>query len=119
MVSGPRTVKRTVRRIDPWSVLKLSFLFYASVVLVMLFAAMLIFFAADATGIVGKLETFIQGIGWPDWEIRPIQLFRALLLIGVTNVVVWTAVNVFAAFLYNLVADIVGGIQVTFSERDI
>lgn len=116
--SASRTVRRTIRRVDPWSVLKLSFLFYISVMLVLLFASMLIFFAADAAGIVEKLENFVQGIGWPDWQIRPIQLFRALLLIGIGNVVIWTAVNVFASFLYNLVSDIVGGIQVTFSERE-
>ena len=116
--SASRTVRRTIRRVDPWSVLKLSFLFYISVMLVLLFASMLIFFAADAAGIVEKLENFVQGIGWPNWQIRPVQLFRALLLIGIGNVVIWTAVNVFASFLYNLVSDIVGGIQVTFSERE-
>lgn len=103
---------------DPWSVLKLSFLFYVSVMLVLLFAVMLIFFAADAAGIIEKLENFVQGIGWPNWQVRPIQLFRALLLLGIGNVIIWTAVNVFASFLYNLVSDIVGGIQVTFSERE-
>jgi hypothetical protein len=32
-------------------------------------------------------------------------------------VVLWTLINVFVAFLYNLISDIVGGIEVTLSER--
>lgn len=108
-----------MRRFDPWSVLKFSVLFYFSVALVFVFAAMMLFFAAEAAGIIDKLEAFVQGIGWPDWRIRPIQLFRALILLGVINVIVWSAVTLFVTVLYNLVADVVGGVRVTMSEREI
>lgn len=113
-----RIVRRTLRRVDPWSVLKLSLLFYFSVMLVFLFAGALLYVAAAAAGIVGKIENFVQGVGWPDFRLRPLQLFRIWILIGVTQVIIWTAVNVFVSFLYNLVADVVGGIQITMSERE-
>jgi hypothetical protein len=32
-------------------------------------------------------------------------------------VVLWSLINLFVAFLYNLLADIVGGVEVTLSER--
>ncbi len=32
-------------------------------------------------------------------------------------VVVWSLINVFVAVLYNLIADLVGGIEVTLAER--
>lgn len=116
---GARLVRRTIRRVDPWSVLKFSVLFYLSVMMVFLVAAAILYFAASTAGIVDKIETFVQGVGWPEFRIRPIQLFRIGLLVGLTQVIVWSAINVFVSFLYNLVADVVGGIQVTMSEREL
>lgn len=113
-----RRFKGTIRRIDPWSVLKFSVAFYLSVMAVCVLATVLLFYAAEAAGIVGTIEEFIQGVGWPDFRIRPIQVFRAVVVIGVFMMITWTAVSVFVAFLYNLISDLVGGIEVTMSERD-
>lgn len=113
-----RRMKVTIRNVDPWTVLKFSLLFYFSVMLVFVFAAMLLFFISDAAGVVGNIESFVQGVGWPDWEVRASQLFRVLLLIGLVNVVFWSGANVVLTFLYNLVADVVGGIEATTIERD-
>lgn len=112
-------MRRTIRHVDPWSVLKFSLLFYSSVMLVLLFAGAMLFIAADAAGIIDKFEAFVRGIGWPEWKVRPLQLFRIALLVGLANVIGWSAVNLFLSFLYNLVADVVGGISVTMSERDL
>lgn len=114
-----RRVRRTIKRVDPWSVLKFSLLFYGSLVLVVLFACAMLFMAASSAGIVVKAEDFIQGVGWPEFRIRPTQVFRALILVGIANAVVWSAVNVFVAFLYNLVSDVVGGIEVTMTEQEL
>ncbi|MGH2813016.1 MAG: DUF3566 domain-containing protein [Actinomycetota bacterium] len=114
-----RRVRRTIRRIDPWTVLKLSAVFYVSVMLIFLLAGAIIYFAAAGAGIIGKMEAFVQGIGWPEFQIRPIQVFRVGVLIGLMQVIFWSGVNLFAAFLYNLVADLVGGIELTMSEREI
>lgn len=114
-----RIVRRTLRRVDPWSVLKFSLLFYFSVMLVFLFAGMILYFAASAAGIVREIEKFIQGVGWPEFRLHPVQVLRVGVLIGITQVIIWSTVNVFLAFLYNLVADVVGGIQITMSEREL
>jgi uncharacterized BrkB/YihY/UPF0761 family membrane protein len=113
-----RRVHRVVRRVDPWSVLKFSFVFYLSVMGIFLFAGAILYIAASGAGIVDKLEKFIQGIGWPEFNIRPLQVFRLGLLVGLSQVIIWSTVNVFAAFLYNLVSDLVGGIEITMSERE-
>lgn len=114
-----RRATQTVRRIDPWSVLKFSLLFYLSVLIVFLLMTLLLFFAASSFGIIHNVEKFVQGVGWPHFHLKVVQVFRALFLLGLANVIVATALNVFVCFLYNLVADVVGGIQVTISERDL
>lgn len=113
-----RRVHRTIRRVEPWSVLKLSLVFYFSVMLIFLLGGGILYFVAAAAGIIEKMEKFIQGIGWPEFSIRPLQVFRLGLLLGLSQVVVWSTVNVFIAFLYNLVSDLVGGIEITMSERE-
>ena len=115
---GSRRERRVIRRVDPLSVLKFSAVFYSSVMLIFLLAGAILYFAATGAGIIDKTEQFIQGIGWPTFRIRAIQVFRIGLLIGLTQVTFWTLVNVFAAFLYNLVADLVGGIEVTMTDQD-
>lgn len=114
-----RRVKRTIRRVDPWSVLKFSLGFYLAVMVVSFIVAVILFYAASSAGIVKNIESFIQEVGWPKVQIRPAWVFRVVLLIGFVNVIVWSAVNLIVAFLYNLVADLVGGIEVTMSEREV
>lgn len=116
--AASRRVRRTVKRIDPWSVLKVSLLFYVSLMLVLLFAAMLLYVVASSAGAISTLEGFVRGTGWPDFRIRAAQVFRVLVLVGIANAVAWSAVNVFLAFLYNLVSDVVGGIEITMTERE-
>jgi hypothetical protein len=45
-------------------------------------------------------------------------LFARLFLVGVVGVVVWSLVNTCVVLLYNLVSDVVGGVQVTLSEPE-
>ncbi|HWB35011.1 MAG TPA: DUF3566 domain-containing protein, partial [Rugosimonospora sp.] len=39
-------------------------------------------------------------------------------VIGLVNVVLFTALATLGAFIYNVCADLVGGIEVTLSEKD-
>jgi hypothetical protein len=39
-------------------------------------------------------------------------------LVGITFALITTLVNVFLAFLYNVAADLIGGLELTFVERD-
>ncbi|MGH2705160.1 MAG: DUF3566 domain-containing protein [Actinomycetota bacterium] len=119
MRSRSRSLRRTIRHVDPWSLLKFSLLFYGAVVVVFLLAGLMLYMVASGVGVVDKLENFIRDIGWPDFRIRASQVFRILFLLGLANVIAWSAINLFLAFLYNLVSDVVGGIEVTFSEREL
>lgn len=54
-----RRVKRTLRHIDPWSVLRLSVLFYAAVFLIVCVASAVLWTGARASGSLDDLEGFI------------------------------------------------------------
>ncbi|HLA92789.1 MAG TPA: DUF3566 domain-containing protein [Actinomycetota bacterium] len=108
-----------VRKVGPWSVLKISFLFYMCVMAVIMGALVILYGLLGAIGALGSLRSLIQDLFYPglSFQIDGGWLFTRGLAIGLGMVVVWTLINVFVAFLYNLLADVVGGIEITLSER--
>jgi hypothetical protein len=58
-----RKVRRVVRHVEPWSVLKLSLLFYAAVFLIICVASALLWGTARSSGAVDNVESFITSVG--------------------------------------------------------
>jgi hypothetical protein len=58
-----RKVRRIVRHIEPWSVLKISLLFYAALFLIVCVASALLWGAARSTGTVENVESFVTSVG--------------------------------------------------------
>ncbi|MEO7804841.1 MAG: DUF3566 domain-containing protein [Actinomycetota bacterium] len=114
--SRSTTSHRRIKKIETWSVLKFSLLFYSAVMLIGLLAVMILFYAASAAGIVDNTESFIRGVGWPEFRIRAASVFRVTLILGVLQVIFWSAVNLVLTFLYNLVSDVSGGIEVIVAD---
>ena len=107
-----------MRKVGPWSVLKLSFLFYLCVMAVFLGAMVILYGILSAVGALDSLTRLIRDLfADQSFEIHGDWLFTRGLMIGLGMVVLWTLINVFVVFLYNLLSDIVGGIEVTLSER--
>jgi transmembrane protein DUF3566 len=115
----PKRARVVVRKVGPWSVLKFSLLFYFCVMLVVLFALYLLFGIMRALGtldaIVDLLEDltlvekgFVLDTGW---------IFVRLFWFGVALAVLWSIINLFAAVLYNLISDVVGGVEITLGEK--
>jgi hypothetical protein len=114
--AGPRTSRVVLRRIDPWAVLKVSLLFWFSMVLVLLTAAVLLWAAAASVGLIENVEGFMEGLGFEDFRFLPGQLLRGAALVGLVMSVAGTCGNVLLAVLYNIISDTVGGIRLTLSE---
>ena len=113
-----RQAKVVLRKVGPWSVLKISFLFYLCVMVVILGAMMILYSILGAIGSLDSLTRLIRDLfADQSFEIHGGWLFSRGLSIGLALVVLWTLINVFIVFLYNLLSDIVGGIEVTLSER--
>jgi hypothetical protein len=125
---APRRIRVAIRRVNPWSVLKFSVLFYFCLMLVFVVGLVILYMMVDALGIVTSIEDLLGGMGLGSpppgdpqgpliFEFNGAFLFRTVLLIGIISAVLWSALTVFFAFLYNLIADLVGGIEVTLAER--
>ena len=114
-----RRVRRVLRRIEPWSVLRISALFYLSLFLVVLVAGVGLWLVATATGARHNVERFVGDLlSSNDFHFLGLQILRAATLVGLVLVVVATVANVLMAILYNLISDVIGGIEVTVLEDD-
>jgi hypothetical protein len=63
-----RKVRRIVRHIEPWSVLKLSVLFFLSIFLIICVASAVLWNAARSAGAIDDVESFITSLGFGNCE---------------------------------------------------
>lgn len=122
-VRRTRKARLRISRIDPWSVMKTTFLFSIA------FGIMLVVIVAVLWGVVagsGALQsinsTMTQLIGDSGTKFNIEDYINAGRVIGLSavlaalNVVIITAVSTLFAFLYNLAAAVIGGLEVTLAE---
>jgi len=102
----------TVKHLDPWSVLKFGVLANIAITAILLVGIMVVWFIVDRLGIVDQICGIAIDIGFTQCGLNTSNLFRASLTVGLLWVVVQTAVMVFLAFLYNLIADLTGGVAI-------
>src|SRR6266542_4252811 len=98
--AGGRRAKVVVRRVEPWSVLKFSLLFYFCLMLVGIFALMVLYWIMGLTGVLDSLGRILQHAGFgpqPTGTFRfdGTWIFERLFLMGAIGVVVWSLVNLF------------------------
>ncbi len=115
---GARRVHRTLTRIDPMSVLKVSLIFYAVLLGVWLLLVALLYNFLSSLGIFDVIREIFEGFAVEEVEISLVTVEKWALLIGLTGAVIGSVVNVLLSLLYNAAARFVGGIDVTFMERD-
>jgi hypothetical protein len=113
-----RQARVMIRKVGPWSVLKLSVLFYLCIMTVIMGSLIILYGVLDAIGALDSVTRLIRDLfADQTFEIHGDWLFSRGVMIGLAMVVLWSLINLFVAFLYNLISDIVGGIEVTLSER--
>ena len=130
---GARRTRVEIRRLGPVSVLKFSLIFYFCVFLVVYLALAIIWAILSASGVIDSLEQLLGTIfpsgasltssgglstrGAVPIQIDSGQVFTWLFFAGCVAVVIWSCINVFVAVMYNLISDIVGGVEVTLADR--
>jgi Transmembrane domain of unknown function (DUF3566) len=114
--SPDRSARLVLRRLDPWSVLKFSLLFYFCMLLVGLLVFAVIWLVLVNMGVFESVARFAGNfnldIGFPAGTV-----FKYYILLGLLGVVIWSVGTVLLTLLFNLVNDITGGIEVVLGER--
>ncbi len=114
-----RRVRRLVRHIEPWSVLKVSLVFYLCVWGLLVIATRMLWSAADEAGTIGKVESFIEELfALETFEFDTAQIFRIFVLGGLVLVVGGIGVTVVLVVLFNLISDLTGGVRFTMVEEE-
>ncbi|MER0481250.1 DUF3566 domain-containing protein [Streptomyces sp. Edi2] len=124
----PRTRKARLRvaRADPWSVMKVSFLLSIALGICTVVAAAVLWMVMNAMGVFSTVGgTISEATGSSDGAGFDLQSFlslpRVLLftsVIAVIDVVLATALATLGAFIYNLSAGFVGGVELTLAEDE-
>ncbi|MFD8543594.1 DUF3566 domain-containing protein [Streptomyces sp. NPDC059649] len=126
--TAPRTRKARLRvaRADPWSVMKVSFLLSIALGICTVVAVSVLWMVMNAMGVFSTVGgTISEATGSGDGGGFDLQSFlslpRVLLftgIIAVIDVVLATALATLGAFIYNLSAGFVGGVELTLAEDE-
>ncbi|GAB2580179.1 hypothetical protein Aab01nite_56580 [Paractinoplanes abujensis] len=125
---GPRRARLNLKRIDPWSVMKFSFAVSVVLFIVVVVATSVLYLALDAMGVWTEVNTSLKELvtatgsensgSSGGFQITAWGVIGTSMLIGAVNVVLFTALATLGAFIYNVCADLVGGVELTLAERD-
>jgi transmembrane protein DUF3566 len=117
---GPRRAKLQLRHINPWTVLKFSCVLSVALFFVWLITIGLLYGILQAAGVIDHINNAVTTINGSNSKnpITPGLVFGGSAIIGVINMVLFIALSTVGSVVYNLCADLVGGIEVTLSERE-
>jgi hypothetical protein len=114
-----RKVRRLVRHVDPWSVLKLAVLLSLCLWVILVIASVIIWSVANNTGALESVENFInQNLQLEDWALEGDVLFRQFALLSLLGCLGFAAMTVVASLIFNLISDIIGGVWVSVIEEE-
>jgi hypothetical protein len=116
-----RKVHRLVRHIEPWSMLKISLIFFFCIWVILLTSAVILWQVASSSGIIDNVENFIEEIfalEEDSFAFEAGQMFRAYAVGGLVMVVAATGFTVLLAVLFNLISDLTGGVRITVLEEE-
>ena len=114
-----RRVRRLVRHIEPWSVLKVSLILYFCAWVVMLFVGVTLWNLAVNSGLVSNVENFVVELfALESFKINADQIFRIAAVGGLVMVLAGSGLTVLGAVLFNLISDVTGGVRLTVVEEE-
>src|SRR5690606_38929281 len=120
---APRRVRLAISRVDPWSVMKLAFLLSVAIGIMIVVAAVVVWFTLDGLHVFSRLDGLITQVTGPESDLDILKwvsfdkTVSAATLVAVIDVFLLTALATIGAFLYNIVAALVGGVHVTMTDE--
>jgi hypothetical protein len=122
---GPRRARLQLRHIDIWSAFKISLVLSIVLFFVWIIAVAILYVVLNSLGVFSTINDLFGQLGSATGQsqggsqvVTPKVVFIGAAVIGAINVILMTALCTVATFIYNMCADLVGGLEVTLSERD-
>jgi hypothetical protein len=120
----PRRARLRLTRIDPWSVMKTAFLLSIAFGVVTVVSVAMVWSVLGAAGVWTSINDTVRDIvGSEEASTFNVENYvgtsRVLgftMVVAVIDVVLLTAIATLGAFLYNMAAALLGGIEVTLAE---
>lgn len=120
--AGPRRVRLAIARIDPWSVMKLSFLLSFAIGIMIVVSASVIWYTLNNLNVFTQVNDVIATLSGSTtfFDVLEYAKFERVVslaaMVAVVDIVLLTALATIGAFLYNIVAAMVGGIHLTLTD---
>ena len=122
----PRRARLRLTRIDPWSVMKTSFLLAVALGVVTVVAVFVVWSVLAAAGVWDSINETVQDVvGGQDAQDFDVESYVGVsrvmgftILVAVVDVILITAIATLGAFLYNMAAALLGGIELTLAEDE-
>lgn len=119
---APLRASVQIRRIDPWATLKITAVVSIVGFFVWMVAVAVLYLIMDGMGVWGSLNDSLGSIttsdSSSDTTIGAGTVFGFAALIGAVSAVLVTALAAVGSVIYNICADLVGGIEITLADRD-
>ena len=124
-VAGPRRVRLSLTRINPLSVMKVSFLLSVAAGIMLVVAAAFVWFMLDAMHVFSTIRDLVGTVMDSKSNaytalLEYLKLSRAIsmaTIIAVINIILATALSTIGALLYNVTAAFVGGVHLTLADE--
>ena len=121
-----RQAHLTVARVEPWSVMKFSFVVSLVAFVILFVAVSVIYGTLSALGVFTSLQHVVQsvtssqdssGVNAAKWFTAS-RILSYTALLGALNIVLITAMATIGAVVYNLTSRLIGGVEVTLRETE-
>ncbi|MGB3828825.1 MAG: DUF3566 domain-containing protein [Ornithinimicrobium sp.] len=124
--TGPRRVRLTIQRVDPWSVFKISLLVAVGLGIAMVITVAVLWTVLSGMNVFATINEFIAQVTSGEDSATAFDLMEYIglgrvlsltVVFAVANVLLLTALATLSAFLYNVCAALVGGAHLTLSDE--
>ena len=111
-------VRRVIRKIDPWTVLKVSLVFNAVMALVTVLGLVVFWSVFVNAGIPDRINELALTIGIENGiTFDGAVYFRIAVLLAIVGTILMTGLFTLGAVIYNLISDLVGGVEFVVLEE--
>lgn len=116
-----RRVRRIIRKIDAWTVFKVSAIFWAVAAVGLVLGLIMFWSVAQAAGIPEKITDFLIEITLLDEGSEPFADNDAFFRLALFGSIAWSilgcGLTTLSAVMYNLISDVVGGVEFVVLEE--